>query len=142
MLQLDWQRWEAELRLKVGIMVGALTSVLCLPVQAQYNQSRYEYCQQRAADFSGYRGPVPNRYLPGGALDGAAKGAASGAVGSLIFGGNKKERKKAAKRGAIIGGIVGALKRGAAKKEQRKKARIYRLELDACMGAAREERRK
>lgn len=116
-------------------LAPALFAMTMQPTAAQGGQDHYRYCQQRAANFSGYNGPVPNRYLPGGALEGAAKGAASGALGSFIFGKNKKERRRAAKRGAIIGGLIGAIKRGAAKKQVDRRARAYRLELDACMRA-------
>ncbi len=105
--------------------------------EESYSQERYEYCRQRAVDLSGYRGPTPRRYRPGGLLEGAARGAATGAVGSLIFGGNSRERRRAARRGAIIGGIIGAIKRGEAKKEEKRRARVYRLELDTCMRAGR-----
>lgn len=117
---------------KIGLGL-TLSVVVASPALAQ---DRYDYCQRRASDISGYHGPVPDRYLPGGMLEGAAKGAVSGAVGSLIFGGNKDERRRAAKRGAILGGLAAAIKRGIAKDKAKKSARMYRHEIDACMRAA------
>jgi len=118
---------------RLGIGVTAL-SLLAISQPASA-QDRYSYCQQRASQLSGYYGPVPNRHLPGGALEGAAKGAATGAIGGLIFGKSKKERRKAVRRGAAIGGLIGAIKRGAAKSKIKREARVYRLEMDACMRA-------
>ncbi|QYJ08338.1 hypothetical protein [Qipengyuania flava] len=112
----------------------AASAMLASPLSAQ--QSRYEYCHERAVEFSGYTGPVPDKYKKGGLLEGAAQGAVTSGIGALIFGKNKKERRKAIGRGAIFGGIVGAIKRGNANREEKRIARIYRLELDACMGAA------
>ncbi|WP_298465996.1 hypothetical protein [uncultured Erythrobacter sp.] len=122
-----------------GLVTAALlaASASAQEKDPQYLESRFDYCHERALAFSGYEGKVPDRYLPGGALEGAAKGSGLGALGALISGKNKKERKKAERRGAILGAIVGAIKRGEAKKDQQRKARIYRLELDACMRGAR-----
>mgnify|MGYP000327255683 CR=1 FL=1 len=111
-------------------LVPAMMLVVVQPASAQ---DRYRYCQQRAAEFSGYNGRVPDRYLPGGALEGAARGAAVSGIGGLIFEKNKKKRKRNVRRGAAIGALVGAIKRGNAKKKQKRAARNYRLELDACM---------
>ncbi|KEO90488.1 hypothetical protein EH31_10395 [Erythrobacter longus] len=128
--------------LKAGLGLACIIGLLASPATAQsrdgrYLESRYDYCQERARAFSGYDGRVPDRYLPGGALDGAAKGSGLSALGALLSGKNKKERKKAERRGAIIGAIVGAARRSEAKKEQKRKARVYRLELDACMRGGR-----
>ncbi len=111
---------------------GALAAIALFAHPAAA-QDRYSYCQQRASDLSGYTGRVPDRYLPGGALEGAARGAAVSGVGGLIFEKNKKKRKRNVRRGAAIGALVGAIKRGNAKKKQNRAARNYRLELDACM---------
>ncbi len=91
-------------------------------------------CQQSAQRISGYYGPVPNKYLPGGALSGAVKGAAAGAAVGWI-GGKKVDTKKAAKRGAALGALVGALKRAGAKNEEKKRRRAYQFELQVCMSA-------
>ncbi len=115
----------------------ATVSLAAQSASAQYAPDRYSYCQERASAISGYRGPVPDHYLPGGALDGAARGAAGAAIGGLIFEKDKKKRKRNVRRGAAIGAIVGAIKRGKAKKQQQRAARIYRLELDACMRGGR-----
>jgi len=128
--------------LRASVGFACAISLLASPAIAQRgnwsdSNSRYEYCHERARAFSGYEGRVPNRYLPGGALEGAAKGSGLSALGALLSGKSKKERKKAERRGAIIGAIVGAARRSEAKKEQKRKARIYRLELDACMNAER-----
>ncbi len=95
-------------------------------------QDRYVVCQQRAQQMSGYNGPVPNKYLPGGALSGAIKGAATGAAIGWI-GGQKVDTKKAAKRAAALGAIFGVLKRAGAKNEQNKRRRAYQFEIQACM---------
>ncbi len=122
----------------VLILSSQTASAQNVPTQnsaIQLQQNQYVYCKLRAAEISGYNGSVPDKYLPGGALEGAAKGAARAQLGGLIFGRNKKQRRKDAKRDAIIGGIAGAIKRSAAKKKLAKQARHYRLELDACMRA-------
>ncbi len=113
--------------------VALVPALMLTGVQPVAAQDRYRYCQQRASEFSGYNGRVPDRYLPGGALEGAAKGAAVSGIGGLIFEKNKKKRKRNVRRGAAIGALVGAIKRGNAKKKQKRAARNYRLELDACM---------
>jgi len=128
--------------LKASLRIACVLSLLASPAVAQrgegqYLESRYDYCRERARAFSGYEGRVPDRYLPGGALEGAARGSGAAGLGSLLSGDNRRERRRAERRGAIIGGIIGALRRGAAKKEQERKARTYRLELDACMRGAR-----
>ena len=70
------------------------------------DQDRYVVCQRRAQQMSGYDGPVPNKYLPGGALSGAVKGAATGAAIGWI-GGKKIDTKKAAKsRNRLVGSYL------------------------------------
>jgi len=113
--------------------IGIASALVFATAQPASAQDRYRYCQQRAAEFSGYNGRVPDRYLPGGALEGAAKGAATSGIGGLIFEKNKKKRKRDVRRGAALGALFGAIKRGNAKKQQNRAARNYRLELDACM---------
>lgn len=115
------------------LSVAGAIALVSLVAQPALAQDRYSYCQQRASQLSGYYGPVPDRYLPGGALEGAARGAAVSGIGGLIFEKNKKKRKRNVRRGAAIGALVGAIKRGNAKKKQKRAARNYRLELDACM---------
>jgi hypothetical protein len=116
-----------------SIVIAGTLAAITLFAHPAAAQDRYSYCQQRAADLSGYNGRVPDRYLPGGALEGAARGAAVSGLGGLIFEKNKKKRKRNVRRGAAIGALVGAIKRGNAKKKQKRAARNYRLELDACM---------
>ena len=94
---------------------------------------RYGYCQRQAERISGYYGPVPNRYLPGGAGRGAVRGAASGAVIGAIAGGDRRQIRRAARRGAIAGAVVGAARRERARDDQRDRRYIYDLELDRCM---------
>lgn len=113
--------------------VGIASALILTAAQPAAAQDRYEYCQQRASGLSGYSGRVPDRYLPGGALEGAAKGAATAGIGGLIFEKNKRKRKRNVRRGAALGALFGAIKRGNAKKKQNRAARNYRLELDACM---------
>lgn len=96
------------------------------------DQDRYVVCQSRAQQMSGYDGPVPNKYLPGGALSGAVKGAATGAAIGWI-GGKKVNTKKAAKRAAALGAVFGVLKRAGAKDAQNKRRRAYQFEMQACM---------
>ena len=117
---------------KSASTAGILAAFFLLP-QPAAAQDRYSYCQQRAAQITGYTGRVPDRHLPGGALEGAAKGALSAGIGGLIFEKNKKKRRRNVRRGAALGALFGAIKRGAAKKKQNRAAREYRLELDACM---------
>jgi len=95
-----------------------------------YDASRYDYCRAQAERISGYYGPVPNRYLPGGAGRGAVRGAVAGAAIGAIAGGNAK---KAARRGAIAGAVVGAARRERARDDQRESRYYYDLELDRCM---------
>lgn len=113
--------------------VGLAPILLSLTAQPVSAQDRYSYCQQRAAEYSGYQGNVPDRHLPGGALEGAARGAASAAISGVIFDRSRKQKKRAVRRAAAVGALVGSLKRGHAKREQDRAARNYRLELDACM---------
>lgn len=98
--------------------------------QATAYDGRYEYCQDQAERISGYYGPVPNRYLPGGAARGAVRGAVAGAVIGGI-GGNNAGR--AARRGAAVGALVGAARRERARDDYRDRRYIYQLELDRCM---------
>ncbi len=98
-----------------------------------YDRNQFRECKEYAQEISGYYGRVPNRHLPGGALEGALKGASTASGLAWLGGANKKERARAAKRGAAIGGLIGALKRGAAKDKQRKAKRQYRRLLDRCM---------
>ncbi len=113
-----------------GLLI--VVSVTELAHSDDTDQDRYLVCQQSAQRISGYYGPVPNKYLPGGALSGAVKGAAAGAAVGWI-GGKKVDTKKAAKRGAALGALVGALKRAGAKNEEKKRRRAYEFELQACM---------
>ncbi len=100
-------------------------------------QDRYEYCRDEAADESGYRGTIPAEYRRGSkALEGAFKGAASGAAASWVTGGDKEQRKRAAKRAAGLGLLIGAIKGADDEKKRRRNAekrrRFERL-LDRCM---------
>ena len=113
-------------------LLGGLLALAALtPASAyRYDESRYSYCRVQAERISGYYGPVPDRYLDGGAGRGAARGAVAGvAIGALAGG----DRKKAARRGAITGAIVGAAKRERARDEQRDRRYVYDLELDRCL---------
>lgn len=101
-----------------------------------YDRDRYQYCRDQARDITGYRGSRPSEYRRGGALEGALKGASRASGLSWLAGGNKKERKKAAERGAKLGFLIGAIKQGQAnkkKKKQNRKRREYQYELDECM---------
>ncbi len=101
-----------------------------------YDRDRYQYCRDRARDITGYRGSRPSDYRRGGALEGALRGASKASGLSWLSGGNKKERKKAAERGAKLGFLIGAIKQGQAnkkKKEQDRRRREYQYELDECM---------
>ncbi len=119
-----------RLTVSMSLVVGLTASSIA---QSDYDRDRFRYCKDYAQDISGYYGKVPNRYLPGGALEGALKGAATTSGLAWLGGANKKERKKAAKRGAAIGALIGAIKRGKAKDEQRRKKRMYQRELRMCM---------
>lgn len=106
--------------------------------QTQYGQpSRYDQCQQRAQQISGYYGHVPDRYLKGGALRGAAKRAEAVGAIAWLAGGSKKEIRKAKKRAARNGAIGGAIKRAIAKDKQRKKRERYEFEIQTCMSGGR-----
>ncbi|WP_395375827.1 hypothetical protein [Marinicella sp. W31] len=101
-----------------------------------YDRDRYEYCRDRARDISGYDGYRPREYRRGGALKGAIKGAADASALSWLSGGNKKDREKAAKRGAALGFLIGAIKEGKANKRRReddRRRREYQYKLDRCM---------
>ncbi|MBL4682165.1 MAG: hypothetical protein JKY88_15775 [Pseudomonadales bacterium] len=98
-------------------------------------QSRYEYCRERAYDTSGYNGKSPRKYRRGQALEGAIKGAAGGAAIGWISGNSSKE---AAKKGAALGLLFGAIKQAKDKKKRKKqerRRRDFRNELDDCMHA-------
>lgn len=106
--------------------------------QNQYAQpTRYDQCQQRAERVSGYYGDVPDRYLDGGALRGAAKRANTVGAIAWIAGGSKKEIRRARKRAARHGALEGAIKRAIAKDKQRKKRERYQFEVQACMSGGR-----
>lgn len=97
-------------------------------------QDRYNYCQQRAAQVTGYYGPSPRGYHGPSALQGAMKGAAFGALVGAI-GGKKVKTGKSAKRGAALGALFAGIKKGKSKKRERKARRAYQFELTACMSA-------
>lgn len=114
-----------------GLLLGCVSMLSMSAASARhYEASRYDYCRIQAERISGYYGPVPDRYLPGGAGRGAARGAVAGVAIGAIAGGDKK---KAARRGAITGAIVGAAKRERARDEQRDRRYIFDLELNRCM---------
>lgn len=96
-----------------------LAAVATTPV-AQADGYR-DYCEQQARRLSGYNGKASD--IVGGAI----KGAIGAAIISGIFGGNKKDRKNAARTGAVLGGIGGALRKNS------RAARIYQLEFEDCM---------
>jgi outer membrane lipoprotein SlyB len=113
-----------------------LLLVACLFGAASHVQAyddRYDYCQRQAERISGYYGPVPSRYLPGGAGRGAVRGATTGAVVGAIAGGDRKDIRRAARRGAAAGALVGAARRARARDDQRDRRYVYDLELDRCM---------
>ena len=103
--------------------------------ERDYDERDYRECHRIAERRSGYRGEVPDRYLPGGALQGAARGSNRAALGSWIGGGNREDREKARRRGAAIGAIIGGLQRQAARDEQDRRRRDYQFELETCMRA-------
>ena len=126
--------------LSASVFVAAAAAFMAPSVAAQDRYDRYDerdyyrYCQERARDFSGYEGRAPSRYnRRSRALEGAARGAAGGTIEGFIRGEDRKERRERRRRGAIIGGIIGALADGAERREEQRRARAYRLELDACM---------
>jgi uncharacterized protein YcfJ len=98
--------------------------------QATAYNGRYEYCRDQAERISGYYGPVPDRYMPGGAGRGAVRGAVAGAAIGGVTGNNAG---RAARRGAIAGAVVGAARRERARDEYRDRRYTYQLELDRCM---------
>jgi hypothetical protein len=113
------------------LLIGCFSLLATSSVSARYyDASRYDYCRNQAERISGYYGPVPNRYLPGGAVRGAARGAVAGAAIGAIAGGNAR---KAARRGAIAGAVVGAARRERARDHQRDSRYFYELELNRCM---------
>lgn len=132
-------------RLAIGMVSCLLLVSTIHPADAQsrryddrrsersYDDRDYRDCQRLAERRSGYRGEVPDRYLPGGALQGAARGSNRAAFGSWIGGGDREERERAKKRGAAIGAIIGGLQRAAARDEQDRRRRDYQYELDNCM---------
>ncbi|GAA6137511.1 hypothetical protein NBRC116583_12580 [Arenicella sp. 4NH20-0111] len=96
----------------------------------------YRDCKDRAYDVTGYRGPSPSRYREGRALEGAIKGGLNAGAASWVTGGDKKEIRKAQKRGAKLGFIIGAIKQGAEREKQRKNdelRRDFEYEVRACM---------
>ncbi len=95
-----------------------MASTVPAPAEAQTYR---DYCHDRAKRLSGYSG------RPKSALGGAVEGAVGGAIISGILGGNKKDRKRAAKIGALLGGV------SAANRPNSRAARIYRLEYNDCM---------
>ena len=125
--------------------VSVLLLLFCMlgttaTVSEVYAQDRYQECQRRARQVSGYDGPVPDEHLPGGAISGAVKGAATGAVLGAIFGG-KKGAKKGAKHAAIAGGIIGAIKRAQAKSDVKERRESYQFEMEICMQGGQQEAR-
>ncbi len=118
-------------------LIFALICTVSIGVSAQdYDRSKFLSCKEYARDISGYNGRTPSRYLPGGALEGALKGAATTSGLAWLGGASKKERRKAAKRGAALGALIGAIKRGEAKKRERRKKQEYQRELRRCMASA------
>lgn len=118
-------------RWSIALLLGCVALLASVPASARYyDGDRYSYCRQQAERLSGYYGPVPDRYLPGGVGRGVARGAVAGAVIGGIAGG---DAKKAARRGAITGAVVGAVRRERARDEQRDRRYIFELELDRCM---------
>lgn len=113
----------------IGVLAGSF------PAAAQAGEDPFLYCQQRAEKFSGYSGPVPDRYAPGGSLDGAARGAIDGALVSSALGGNERQIRRAARRGAILGSIADSARYGSRRGPVDYRTRAYRLEYDACLKA-------
>lgn len=112
------------------LLLGGLFLLATSTASARYyDGSRYDYCRAQAERISGYYGPVPNRYLPGGAGRGAVRGAVAGAAIGAIAG----DARKGARRGAIAGAVVGAARRERARDHQRESRYFYELELDRCM---------
>jgi uncharacterized protein YcfJ len=109
-------------------LAGVLLLIASHPAAAY--DSRYAYCRVQAERISGYYGPVPDRYKPGGAGRGAVRGAVAGAAIGAALGG---DAKKAARRGAVAGAVVGAAKRERARDRERDRRYVYELELDRCM---------
>lgn len=105
------------------------------PVVAQADGDPFFYCEQRAQKFSGYTGPVPDRYTGRGSLDGAARGAIEGAIISSALGAGKRQQREAARRGAIIGSVVGSARTGSRYGREDYRIRAYRLEYEACLKA-------
>jgi hypothetical protein len=132
--QIDEQRKTAVLK-HIAVFKLSLVAVMLnwCSVAAAYESGRYDYCRVQAERISGYYGPVPNRYMPGGAGRGAARGAATGAAIGAIAGGDSKDIRRAARRGAATGALVGAARRERARDEYRDRRYVYQLELDRCM---------
>ncbi len=127
-----------------GVAFVALISLgFAAPASAQryddqrYEPSQYEHCQDRAERRSGYYGDVPDRYMRGGVLRGAAKSADAGGFLALLAGGSRKDIRKAREKAAIHGAFAGAIKRGIAKDRQRKKRQNYEYEMQQCMNRRR-----
>ena len=126
-----------------SIALVVLASILlALPTFAQ-SEDRYDYCRDKAREYSGYYGPVPAEYEESSnALKGAVKGASNAAALSWITGGDKEDRKRAAKRGAALGGLIAAAKKAEQDKKRReneRKRRAYEVELTACMAGGRKD---
>jgi outer membrane lipoprotein SlyB len=115
-------------RIARQLLISACLLGAAIPAQAYDN--RYDYCRRQAERISGYYGPVPDRYLSGGAGRGAVRGAVAGAAIGGIAG---NDARKAARRGAVAGAVVGAARRERARDEQRDRRYVYDLELDRCM---------
>jgi uncharacterized protein YcfJ len=116
--------------LVLGLAGGIL--LLAHSPAAAYD-SRYAYCRVQAERISGYYGPVPDRYKPGGAGRGAVRGAVAGAAIGAAVGGDSRDVRRAARRGAVAGAVVGAAKRERARDRERDRRYVYELELDRCM---------
>lgn len=96
-----------------------------------------DYCHQRAREFSGYEGPVPEKKGRDEALEGAARGAGLATIASVVKGESSSERRVSQARGALFGGLVGVIRGSEQRQIAERKARIYRLEFDACIRANR-----
>ncbi len=119
---------------KTMILGAALATGAFIAIQSADAQNRddyyadadtYEYCQDRAADRSGYRGRTPDHKKDGGAV--------KGAIGGAILGGIFSDKEEDAVAGAVLGGIFGGIQREKAREEDARKRRDYRYELEACL---------
>jgi uncharacterized protein YcfJ len=100
---------------------------------AGYDGARFRYCQDQADRLSGYYGPVPDRYYPGGAGRGAVRGAVAGAAIGAAVGDDSRDVRRAARRGAVAGALVGEARRQRAKDAERDRRYIYDMELERCL---------